>query len=83
MHLRYGRCGKRRPHTHRVSHTSHSDRRYHFNEELPTDSAREAEKLAVNAVRFCQCLVSIRFVVVEFVPLIFTYQPHDFAAIRT
>ena len=27
MHVRYGRCGKRRPHFRRVSHTSHSNRR--------------------------------------------------------
>jgi len=49
MHPRCGRCGKRRPHIHRVSHTSHSDRRYHFNEELPTDSAREAQSEKVVA----------------------------------
>ncbi|MHB0971550.1 MAG: hypothetical protein ACYC9N_01885, partial [Thermoanaerobaculia bacterium] len=36
------RCGKRRPHIRRVSHTSHSDRRCCFNQKRPTDSAREA-----------------------------------------
>ncbi len=42
---RYGRCGKRRPHIHRVSHTSHSDYYYCFKRKRPTDSAREAEIL--------------------------------------
>jgi hypothetical protein len=42
---RYGRCGKRRPHIHRVSHTSHSDYRCCFNRERPTDSAREAKRV--------------------------------------
>jgi hypothetical protein len=40
---RYGRCGKRRPHIHRVSHTSHSDYYYCFKRKRPTDSAREAD----------------------------------------
>jgi hypothetical protein len=35
MLSRYGRCGKRRPHIHRVSHASHSDRRCCFNQKRP------------------------------------------------
>ena len=31
-------------HSHRVSHTSHSVRRYCFNTKRPTDSAEEAKK---------------------------------------